>query len=268
MTSVLDKHLPRRSFIFGGIGLTLALPPVLESMVPAQSVTPDAQFPSRVRGWDHLGLTVRDQEQSAKFYGRIFNPDLHGFKLVPPRFFVTLGQGYIAFGGSATAAPRIDHFSPLIQDFGDSTNVNDPDGLQLQLKGTPGGLTENTVPIGRISDEEPVVRPIRIDHIMLVVPDLNRSSAHYRKFLGPEVMQTKNPDRAWFRVGQSRLGLEAAPAGQPPRADHFCVNVSGFNREAAVEKLKRLGADISPSNDEGLLRFRDPNGILVELKAG
>jgi catechol 2,3-dioxygenase-like lactoylglutathione lyase family enzyme len=265
--SVSDKPLARRSFLLGSAGLILVRP-LVGQQAARQTVVPDAQFPTRVLGWDHLGLTVRDQEQSAKFYGRVFNPDLHGFKLVPPRFFVTLGQGYIAFGGSATAMPRIDHFSPLVQNFGDSTNVSDPDGLQLQLKGTPGGLTENTVPIGRISDEQPPVRPIRIDHIMLHVHDVNKSVEHYRKFFGPELSRTKDPERVWFRVGQSRLGLEPASPAQPPGADHFCVNVANFNRQTVTDRLKQVGAEIVSANDEGLLRFRDPNGILVELKAG
>jgi hypothetical protein len=29
-----------------------------------------------------------------------------------------------------------------------------------------------------------------------------------------------------------------------------------------------MGAEIAPSNDENLLRFHDPNGLLMELKAG
>jgi len=32
------------------------------------------------------------------------------------------------------------------------------------------------------------------------------------------------------------------------------------------DRLKALGMEILPANDERLLRFRDPNGLLMELK--
>jgi catechol 2,3-dioxygenase-like lactoylglutathione lyase family enzyme len=103
---------------------------------------------------------------------------------------------------------------------------------------------------------------------MLLVSDLERSTAFYRKFFGQEVVsRTKTPARVWFRVANTRLGLEAAPPGQQPRIDHFCFNVVGFDRRQTTNKLRELGAEAAPSNDEQLLRFRDPNGIVVELKA-
>src|SRR5262245_30649740 len=185
--------LSRRSFMF--LSISAGFSPLLESATAAQTIAEGEPFSGRIRGWDHIGLSVKDQEQSAKFYGRVFNPDLHGFKLVPPRFFVTLGEGYIAFGGLGKASARIDHFSPLVQDYGDSKTVNDSDGLSLQLKGTPGGLTDNTVPIGRISEEEAVVRPTGFDHLMLFVPDLERSLRHYRQYFGLEIETTKKPER-------------------------------------------------------------------------
>jgi hypothetical protein len=50
--------------------------------------------------------------------------------------------------------------------------------------------------------------------------------------------------------------------------DHFCLRVVGFNGQATTDKLKKLGAEIAPSNDERLLRLRDPNGFILELKSG
>jgi len=265
MINVVRKNCSRRNFILAGFTTALSLP-LLEPVVSSQVRSPEEQFSQRIRGWDHIGLSVRDQEKSANFYGRVFNPDLHGFKLVPPRFFVTLGDGYIAFGGLGKGRPRIDHFSPLVQDYGESKTVDDADGLSLQLKGTPGGLTENTVPIGRISTDQAVLQPTGFDHLMLVVPNLELSIAHYRQYFGQELSKTAKPNRVWFKVGQSRLGLEQAQDGEAARADHFCVNVARYNRDAVLERLRKLGAEIASGNDEGLLRFRDPDGILVELK--
>ncbi len=117
-------------------------------------------------------------------------------------------------------------------------------------------------------NDRSAIHGIGLDHITLLVSDLERSTLFYRKFFGQEASRTKTPARVWFKVANTRLGLEAAPAGQSPRIDHFCFNVAGFDRRQATGKLRELGAEPAPSNDEQLLRFRDPNGIVVELKAG
>ncbi len=69
-----------------------------------------------------------------------------------------------------------------------------------------------------------------------------------------------------FGAGGTKLGLEQVAAGRPPKIDHICIKVAGFDRRTATDKLKRLAAEIVPSNDEDLLRFKDPDGIVVELK--
>src|ERR1700745_1366347 len=84
----------------------------------------------------------------------------------------------------------------------------DPDGLRLQLLGVPGGLARTIIPSSRISQEEPALPPIGFDHIMLAVSDLEKSAVYYRKFFGMEVSRTKKPERIWFAVAKTRLGLE------------------------------------------------------------
>jgi hypothetical protein len=72
----------------------------------------------------------------------------------------------------------------------------------------------------------------------------------------------------WFRVARTSLGLEGVASGKMPGVDHVCFRVAGFDRQNVTAKLKRMGAEIAASDDEGLLRFRDSNGLLMELKAG
>lgn len=146
--------------------------------------------------------------------------------------------------------------------------ATDPDGLRLQLLGVPGGLARTIIPSSRISMDDPAVQAIGFDHIMLAVSDLEKSAAYYRKFFGMEISRTKKPDRVWFGAARTRLGLEQAAAGRKPRIDHVCVRVAGFDRRVVTERLKKLAAEVVPSNDEDLLRFKDPDGIVVELKAG
>ena len=103
---------------------------------------------------------------------------------------------------------------------------------------------------------------VRIGHVHLKVADLERSVAYYRKFFGMETSRTKNPARVWFGVAKTRLGLEQAVAGETPSIHHVCIRVA----RVIPDRLKALGMEILPANDERLLRFRDPNGLLMELK--
>jgi len=84
---------------------------------------------------------------------------------------------------------------------------------------------------------------------MLHVSDLAKSTAHYRKIFGMEVSTTKNPNRVWFGVAQTRLGLEAAAAGEKPSIYYICLRVAGFDRKTAPDKLKRIGVEVLPADD-------------------
>src|SRR5215469_18200485 len=80
------------------------------------SPLPAADLPLRTTGLEHIGMTVPDQEAAAKFYGRIFDPQLFQERDPPPRFYTRMGISYIAFGGGNAnnpGPPRIDHFCAL-----------------------------------------------------------------------------------------------------------------------------------------------------------
>lgn len=237
-------------------------------------------LPLNTTGLEHIGFTVPDPEASARFYGRIFDPQLFQEKDPPPRFYVRFGTAYAAFGGSAGVTPKIDHFCALVneykpaemrkavEDAGISMGAGrlgmptDADGLRLQLLGVPGGLAKTIIPAFRVNQDDAAVQAIGLDHIMLHVSDLERSTAHYRKFFGMETARTKKPVRVWFTAARTRLGLEQVAAGEAPSVHHICVRVA----RVAPAKLAALGVEILPASEEKLLRFRDPNGLLMELK--
>ncbi len=248
-----------------------------------------SQLPLHTSGLEHIGMTVPDQEATAQFYGMIFDPQLFQERDPPPRYYVRLGTSYIAFGGFGANAtntlPRIDHFCALVRDYkapemrkaldeagipmgqGPGGMANDPDGLRLQLLGVPGGLARTIMPSTRLSTEEPAVLALGFEHIVLAVSDLEKSAAYYRKFFGMEGSRSRKPDRIWFAAARTKLGLQAVVAGEMPKVDHICIRVARFDRRTILDKLKALHAEIVSSNDEGLLRFRDPHGMLMELKS-
>ena len=254
------------------------------------------QLPLRTTGLEHFGMVVPDVAKAGRFYGPIFNPELHKENSEPLRYYVSMGIGYIALGiNRQEGSPsRIDHFCALVDGYnaqafrqeleaqgvtvsgGGAGMIGDADGIQLQLLGIPGGLARTTVPAGRITDKSALVRPMGLDHIMLSVTDLEKSVKYYRLLFGEEWSRTTGPDRVWFQVGGTRLGIQTVKAGESPKVDHFCVSIAGYDPATVTAGLKELGAEILPATDESqdrtrfrdldLLRFKDPNGIVVELR--
>jgi catechol 2,3-dioxygenase-like lactoylglutathione lyase family enzyme len=240
-------------------------------------------LPLHTTGLEHFGLTVPDPEATARFYGRIFDGQLFQEKDPPPRFYVKLGAGYLAFGGKADVSPSIDHFCALVENYqpqemrtsletaavkmgaGPFGMAMDPDGLRLQLLRAPGGLAKTIIPAFRLSQDDALFEAIAPDHVVLHVSDLDRSAEFYRKIFGPEVSRAKKPERVWFAAARTKLGLEPAAEGEKPNVHHICVRVAGYEKKSAIEKLKRAQIECSVG-DEGLVRFRDPNGITMELK--
>jgi catechol 2,3-dioxygenase-like lactoylglutathione lyase family enzyme len=247
----------------------------------ARGVARADDLPLHTTGIEHFGMTVPDPEATAKFYGRIFDGQLFQEKDPPPRFYVKARHRLLAFGGKPDAAPSIDHFCTLIENYqpqemrksleaagvtmsqgGNFGMALDPDGLRLQLLACPRRPGQDhhsrlpALPARRRS-----FRPLAPDHVMLHVSDLDRSVEHYQKLFGaPNVAnQEAGAGLVWRREDQTRLGTRRL--GEKPSIHHICVRVAGFEKKSAMEKLKR--ADIERSfGDEG---FRYVSAIRTGL---
>jgi predicted enzyme related to lactoylglutathione lyase len=292
--------ISRRSFI-AGLAATTALP-IVGSAARAQE-PPKNLLPLNTPKIDHLDVIVPNVEASARFYMGVFNTTLHaqpfqgGF-----RYFVLFGElpanrqvGYLAIGDSRGRGTYIGHFCTSVFDYRrDSAAImaamtdavakaglgklttgggvggifSDPDGIEIQFLPAPDTVVTAAVPSDLVAPNKGLVTPRGVDHVLLHVADLERGVRFYRILYGKEASREKAPERVWFQIGDTRLGLEQAPAGQKPRIEHFGVKVAAFDRRAVSEGLTRLGAQVIPSPDEAdVLRFRDIDGITLELKA-
>lgn len=137
-----------------------------------------------------------------------------------------------------------------------------------------------------MSSHSPVLSPIRvknINHVTLVVGDLERSKAFYCGLLGMQEVPRPNfsfPGK-WFQAGPSQVHLilaheGSAPAGSPTpggtasagRATHFAFEVS--DAAAAYDFLKSRGANLRGDpkfRPDGYLQvfLQDPDGYIVEV---
>jgi predicted PP-loop superfamily ATPase len=62
--------------------------------------------------------------------------------------------------------------------------------------------------------------------------------------------------------------LEQVTSGEKPSVHHICIRVAGFDKKQVTEKLKKAGVEVVSAGDEDVVRFKDLNGLTMELKAG
>jgi len=250
----------------------------------ALSAQGSSQLPLRTSGLEHIGFTVPDPQKSAAFYGRIFDPQIFQEMMPPLRYYCRLGIGYVAFGPNANAQARIDHFCATVEDYrlddmraelkhhglnltgsAGFNAVTDPDGIRMQFMATPGGLLQTIIPSTRVTQDDAICEAVGLDHVVLQVPDIDKSAGFYRKFFGMETSRDRTPERIWFTAARTRLGLEKMVEGQMPHIDRFGIRVAAFDRQAVTRRLGAIGVTVLPSTGEHV-RFRDADGIAVDLR--
>ncbi len=284
----------RRGFInlFG----STALASLWSSKAWSQTATPPA-LPLKNLGLEHLDIVVPDTAVSAQTYARIFKTKLHEQPYQGAiRYFILLGDlpanrqvGYIAIGAGGNRPTAIGHYCALAERYdrngvarelqaagysagtGGFGMLPDPDGLELQLFQPPAGLVAAANPSTLPVETNGLVQPKNLDHVLLHVSDIEKSMPYYHLVYGKDIKTERqsSPDRLWLLLeGNTRIGLQKTPAGQPPRIDHFCIKVAPFDRAAVTAGLQKIGLKTLPSADEPeVIRFSDNYGITVELKS-
>ena len=268
----------RRTFLAALAGAVPAL--MLDVPAVAQSLKGD-ELPLHTTGLEHIGMVVPDTNAAARFYSSVFNPEMQKEKDAPLRYYVMAGTGYIAIGSRAgVTEAKVDHYCTLVQGYDrDRMNntlaakgmpaasrgvVPDPDGVGLQLIAVPGGPGPTAVPGGRLVNTEALVRPKGFDSILLKVADLRRSADFYSVFFN--AVPAADKGQLAFDAAGTRIVLRALASGEVAGVDRFSFRVEPFDRNKVVKGLMALGAAAEEASVAGSLRFRDPNGLAVELK--
>ena len=148
--------------------------------------------------------------------------------------------------------------------------VPDPDGLELQLFEPPAGLVTAAVPSSLAAAGNGLLAPLGLEHVLLAVSDRERALRYYR-FLYGEGLETRDaeaPERVWFNLARNtRIGIEPAAPGAPPRFVRFGIKVAPFDSAGAARALRAAGAEVLTTTPSRI-RFRDNYGITLEVVAG
>ena len=269
--------------------------------MPRLAMSQNAVLPLDTPGLDHLDVIVPDVEKSARFYMGLFNTTLHAQPFQGgQRYFVLLGPlndkrevGYIAIGDARGRGTYIGHFCTSVAnwrrdseaifaqmtaqfraaglgEFPGSTGVGgifaDPDGIEIQFLPAPDTLVTAAVPSELVPWQQGLVTPLRVDHCVLRVSDLERALAYYRILYGNEA--SSDVARATFAFANgSRLLLEQSEYAYGSAQSgivRYGIRVQAFDRDAVAGALPTLGGSVIETND-GSFRVRDADGIELDL---
>lgn len=244
--------------------------------------------PFRFSGLDHLALDVPDTEKSVLFYARLFGNTVLKEK-TNPRRYVKIGPNYVAMAPASQGheSQVIDHFCPGFVNFDlaatkralDQTGIRyreaagvglfvpDPDGTLVQLwtENSWSHLSETALPEAVPAQGEPLLHPTGIDHILVNVSNVEKSTAFYEKILGPIINPSSRPRRTWFSAGGgNRVGLALVGPAQRPGIDHYCLTAP-FDRASLTKAVEAAGAKIIQGDVAAGIDFLDVNGIHVQI---
>jgi catechol 2,3-dioxygenase-like lactoylglutathione lyase family enzyme len=274
------SSVSRRALLAGAVSIAPAM--MLGSRAFAQATARGDELPLNTTGLEHIGMVVPSVEDAARFYSSVFNPDMQKEKDAPLRYYVMTGTGYMAIGSRPNVSEsKVDHYCTLVRVYNRELMnaalakkgmapanrgvVPDPDGIGLQLIATPGGPGPTAVPGGRIVEVEPLVKPIGFDSILLKVTDVKRSAEFYSHFFNSARAPEKG--QAAFQAADTQILLRPVAAGEKPGVDFYTMRVGSFDRAKVVKGLAALGAKPEEKGRTGFVRFTDPNGLGVALKA-
>jgi catechol 2,3-dioxygenase-like lactoylglutathione lyase family enzyme len=283
------------------LGLLAAAAAVSQARAAQQQ--PSGVLPLDTPGLDHLDVIVPDVEKTARFYMGLFRTALHAQPFQGgQRYFILLGPlpadrtvGYLAIGDARGRGTYIGHFCTSVKNWrqnsaavfaamkerfsaagmgefpgggGFAGTFTDPDGIEIQFLPAPDTLVTAAVPSSLVPAQQGLVTPLRVDHVVLHVSQLDRALEWYRILYGRESRRDRDSAVFTFANG-SRLMLESTKyvyGAAKPRIARFGILVEPFDRAAVTAGIATLGGSVV-SSDSKALRLRDVDGIELELVA-
>lgn len=266
----------RRSFLCSSLAASLAL-----------SLGSVGQCDDKVKSLfqavelNHLSLDITQAEHSEEFYRVVFGLTAVSHGRGGRDTFMHFSQGFLNMRPSGSAG--MNHFCFSIKDFdgngvyqlldlaqtepfrmgGRNLHCYDPDRLNVQVQEEQHGW-------GRINGSQLVdadkglFKTVHIHHVSLNVTDIAESQKFYQEIFGlPLISRNEKSKRVLLGVGPSAW-LELNEAEQA-EMNHFCYAVENFDAKKLPDELEDWVTGEISEPEPGVIRFKDPQGITVEV---
>ena len=106
-----------------------------------------------------------------------------------------------------------------------------------------------------------------LNHASLIVSDLDRSVAFYRRTFGLDVKSTQQGG-VNLAVGDAFLGVYQGGETAMPHINHICFGIRGFDPAATVAALEGQGLPAESRTRDGVTQVytADPDNLRVQLQ--
>ena len=102
-----------------------------------------------------------------------------------------------------------------------------------------------------------------VDHVSVLVSDLERSAAFYQSLFSLSVLSEDKPHNI-VRLGRKRVIVSLRHEAPYGTVDHFGIGVDNFDKEAATQVLKQRGLTPQENWQYGF-HVKDPDGVNVQM---
>ena len=102
-----------------------------------------------------------------------------------------------------------------------------------------------------------------IDHVSILVADLQRSATFYQNVFGMKPLSEDKPNQI-LRLGAKKTIVSLRHEPPIGIVDHFAISVENFNREAVTERLAAHGLTPQQNVQYGFY-IKDPDGAVVQI---
>jgi len=107
------------------------------------------------------------------------------------------------------------------------------------------------------------LRGTGIDHVSILVNDLQRSALFYQSVFGMTPVSEDKPNQI-LRLGMKRTIVSLRHEGPAGVVDHFAISVENFDRGAVTQRLASHGLTPQQNVQFGF-HIKDPDGVVVQI---
>ena len=119
----------------------------------------------------------------------------------------------------------------------------------------------------RVAAQPEALKAATLNHASLIVSDLERSAAFYRRAFGLPVKSTQQGG-VNLAVGDAFLGIYQGGSNAMPHINHFCFGIRNFDPAATVAALEAQGLPAESRTRDGVTQVytADPDNLRIQLQ--